>query len=68
MVLELAVPANAGPLLHRSIPHIERIFRVRVSYGSAESSCDSANVSTSNIIIVRVAEGKEDDCTKAKVR
>ncbi|XP_029556701.1 probable ribonuclease ZC3H12B [Salmo trutta] len=66
MVLELAVPANAGPLLHRSIHHIERIFRVRVSYGSAESSCDSANVSTSNIIIVRVAEGKEDDCTKAK--
>ncbi|XP_024287202.1 probable ribonuclease ZC3H12B [Oncorhynchus tshawytscha] len=66
MVLELAVPANAGPLLHRSIQHIERIFRVRVSYGSAESNCDSANVSTSNIIIVRVGEGEEDDCTKAK--
>ncbi|XP_010863308.1 probable ribonuclease ZC3H12B [Esox lucius] len=60
MILELAVPANAGPLLHRSIPYIERIFRVRVIYGSAESNCDSANV------IVRVAEGEEDDCTKAK--
>ncbi|TUE36589.1 putative ribonuclease ZC3H12B [Bagarius yarrelli] len=31
MVLELAAPASAGPLLQRSIPHIERVFRVKVS-------------------------------------
>lgn len=69
MVLELAAPASAGPLLQRSIPHIERVFRVRVSYCSAESNCDSANGSnSSNSIIVIIQDGNEDDCAKAKVR
>ncbi|XP_041949657.1 probable ribonuclease ZC3H12B [Alosa sapidissima] len=67
MVLELAAPASAGPLLQRSIPHIERVFRVRVSYCSAESNCDSANGSnSSNSITVIIQDGNEDDCVKAK--
>uniref|UniRef100_A0AAY4EIU2 C3H1-type domain-containing protein n=1 Tax=Denticeps clupeoides TaxID=299321 RepID=A0AAY4EIU2_9TELE len=37
MVLELAAPASAGPVLQRFIPHIERVFRVRVRCRSAES-------------------------------
>lgn len=37
MVLELAAPASAGPLLQRSIPHIERAFRVRVSCIAADT-------------------------------
>lgn len=37
MVLELAAPASAGPLLQRSIPHIERVFRVRVSCSAADT-------------------------------
>ena len=69
MVLELAAPASAGPLLQRSIPHIERVFRVRVSYCSAESNCDSANGSNpSNSTSVIIQDGNEDDCAKAKVR
>lgn len=69
MVLELAAPASAGPLLQRSIPHIERVFRVRVSCCSAESNCDSANGSnSSNTITVIIQDGNEDDCAKAKVR
>lgn len=69
MVLELAAPASAGPLLQRSIPHIERVFRVRVSYCPAESNCDSANGSNqSKSITVIIQDGTEDDCAKAKVR
>ncbi|XP_069468634.1 probable ribonuclease ZC3H12B isoform X1 [Ambystoma mexicanum] len=30
MLLELAVPASAGPLLQRSLPRVQRLFRVRV--------------------------------------
>ncbi|KAF7689016.1 probable ribonuclease ZC3H12B isoform X2 [Silurus meridionalis] len=37
MILELAAPASAGPLLQRSIPHIERVFRVRVSCSAADT-------------------------------
>ncbi|KAG7484184.1 hypothetical protein MATL_G00046590 [Megalops atlanticus] len=67
MVLELVAPASAGPLLQRSIPYIERVFRVRVSYGSAESNCGSANASDSSCsITVNIEEGEEGDCTKAK--
>ncbi|KAI1902729.1 hypothetical protein AGOR_G00019010 [Albula goreensis] len=67
MVLELVAPASAGPLLQRSIPYIERVFRVRVSHGSAESNCGSANASDSSCSIrVNIEEGEEGDCTKAK--
>lgn len=59
------MPASAGPLLYRSISYIERVFRVRVNHRSAESSCDGANASTSNVVVC-VEEGEEDDCTKAK--
>ncbi|XP_062845034.1 probable ribonuclease ZC3H12B [Trichomycterus rosablanca] len=41
MVLELAAPASAGPLLQRSIPHIERLFRVRVSCSAADTHTHS---------------------------
>ncbi|XP_056313585.1 probable ribonuclease ZC3H12B isoform X2 [Danio aesculapii] len=64
MVLELAAPAGAGPALQRCIPHIQRVFRVRVSCSAAESSCDSPNAGSS--IIVNIEDGKEEDCTKAK--
>ncbi|XP_060719123.1 probable ribonuclease ZC3H12B isoform X2 [Tachysurus vachellii] len=37
MVLELAAPASAGPLLQRSIPYIERVFRVRVICSAADT-------------------------------
>ncbi|XP_046875956.1 probable ribonuclease ZC3H12B isoform X2 [Hypomesus transpacificus] len=65
MVLELTVPASAGPLLYRSVSYIERVFRVRVNHRSAVSSCNGATASTSSIVI-SVEEGEEDDCTKAK--
>ncbi|KAL1273974.1 hypothetical protein QQF64_026788 [Cirrhinus molitorella] len=65
MVLELAAPAGAGPALQRCIPHIQRVFRVRVSCSTAESSCESPNAGSS--IIVNIEDGKEEDCTKAKV-
>ncbi|KAK2911131.1 hypothetical protein Q8A67_003264 [Cirrhinus molitorella] len=64
MVLELAAPAGAGPALQRCIPHIQRVFRVRVSCSTAESSCESPNAGSS--IIVNIEDGKEEDCTKAK--
>lgn len=64
MVLELAAPAGAGPALQRCIPHIQRVFRVKVSCSTAESSCDNPDVSSS--IIVNIEDGKEEDCTKAK--
>ncbi|KAJ8347943.1 hypothetical protein SKAU_G00265320 [Synaphobranchus kaupii] len=67
MVLELVAPASAGPLLQRSIPYIERVFRVRVSHGSGESNCGSANAGDSSCSIrVNIGEGEEGDCTKAK--
>ncbi|XP_030648921.1 probable ribonuclease ZC3H12B [Chanos chanos] len=67
MVLELTVPASAGPLLQRSIPHIERVFRVRVSCSSAESNCDNTNATNSSLsITVNIQDGEEDDCAKAK--
>ncbi|XP_016143728.1 probable ribonuclease ZC3H12B isoform X1 [Sinocyclocheilus grahami] len=64
MVLELAAPAGAGPALQRCIPHIQRVFRVRVSCSTAESSCESPNAGSG--IIVNIEDGKEEDCTKAK--
>ncbi|XP_026112708.1 probable ribonuclease ZC3H12B isoform X2 [Carassius auratus] len=64
MVLELAAPAGAGPALQRCIPHIQRVFRVRVSCSTAESSCENPNAGSS--IIVNIEDGKEEDCTKAK--
>ncbi|ROI27683.1 putative ribonuclease ZC3H12B [Anabarilius grahami] len=64
MVLELAAPAGAGPALQRCIPHIQRVFRVRVSCSTAEPSCNSPNAGSS--IIVNIEDGKEEDCTKAK--
>ncbi|KAK6473777.1 putative ribonuclease ZC3H12B [Huso huso] len=63
MVLELAAPARAGPLLQRCIPHIERVFRVRVSHSSAESNCGSSVDSSS--IRLNIGEGEEGDCRKA---
>ncbi|MGH0177816.1 UNVERIFIED_CONTAM: hypothetical protein FKN15_012616 [Acipenser sinensis] len=65
MVLELAAPARAGPLLQRCIPHIERVFRVRVSHSSAESNCSSSVDSSS--IRLNIGEGEEGDCRKANV-
>jgi len=65
MVLELAAPASAGPALQRCIPHIQRVFRVRVSCSTAESCCNTPNAGSS--IIVNIEDGKEEDCTKAKV-
>ncbi|XP_051976807.1 probable ribonuclease ZC3H12B [Xyrauchen texanus] len=64
MVLELAAPAGAGPALQRCIPHIQRVFRVRVSFGTAESSSDIPDAGSS--IIVNIEDGNEEDCTKAK--
>ncbi|KAI7813304.1 probable ribonuclease ZC3H12B isoform X1 [Triplophysa rosa] len=64
MVLELAAPAGAGPALQRCIPHIQRVFRVRVTCSTAESSCDSPEAGSG--IIVNIEDGKEEDCTKAK--
>uniref|UniRef100_A0AAY5EX95 Zinc finger CCCH-type containing 12B n=1 Tax=Electrophorus electricus TaxID=8005 RepID=A0AAY5EX95_ELEEL len=58
MRLEIAAPASAGPLLQRSITHIERVFRVRVSCGTAGASDASCSVTIDN--------GKEEDCHKAK--
>ncbi|XP_051968999.1 probable ribonuclease ZC3H12B [Xyrauchen texanus] len=64
MILELTASAGAGPALQRYIPHIQRVFRVRVSCSTTESSCNSLNVSSS--IIVNIEDGKEEDCTRAK--
>nr|XP_006632880.1 PREDICTED: probable ribonuclease ZC3H12B isoform X2 [Lepisosteus oculatus] len=65
MVLELAAPASAGPLLQRSIPYIERVFRVSVRHSTAESNCGSAGESSCSIRL-SIGEGEEGDCTKAK--
>ncbi|TRY87896.1 hypothetical protein DNTS_010195 [Danionella cerebrum] len=65
MVLELAAPAGAGPALQRCIPHIQRVFRVRVSCSTAESSCDSPGAGPS--IIINIEDGREEDCNKAKL-
>ncbi|XP_072532719.1 probable ribonuclease ZC3H12B isoform X2 [Salminus brasiliensis] len=60
MVLELAAPASAGPSLQRCIPHIERVFRVKVSCSAADPHQGACGV------LVNIDDGTEEDCTKAK--
>ncbi|XP_066515514.1 probable ribonuclease ZC3H12B isoform X2 [Hoplias malabaricus] len=61
MVLELAAPASAGPPLQRCIPHIERVFRVKVSCRAAEPQHGAGGT-----LLVQIDDGTEQDCTKAK--
>ncbi|KAL7834215.1 hypothetical protein SRHO_G00284620 [Serrasalmus rhombeus] len=63
MVLELAAPASAGPSLQRCIPHIERVFRVKVSCRAADPQQGACGG-----VLVNIGDGTEEDCTKAKVR
>lgn len=82
MVLELAAPASAGPLLQRSIPHIERVFRVRVSCSSADTHTHPhthtatgahtdtdprSDPETGGVVVVIIQDGTEEDCSRAKV-
>ncbi|KAL6463113.1 hypothetical protein MHYP_G00275040 [Metynnis hypsauchen] len=61
MVLELAAPASAGPSLQRCIPHIERVFRVKVSCRAADPQQGACGG-----VLVNIDDGTEEDCTKAK--
>ncbi|KAL7838838.1 hypothetical protein AOLI_G00272420 [Acnodon oligacanthus] len=61
MVLELAAPASAGPSLQRCIPHIERVFRVKVSCRAADPQQGACGG-----VLVSIDDGTEEDCTKAK--
>nr|XP_014345269.1 PREDICTED: probable ribonuclease ZC3H12B isoform X2 [Latimeria chalumnae] len=61
MVWELLVPASAGPLLQRSLPHVQRLFRVRVRHSSADSAGGGGGG-----ISLRIEQGEEKNCRKAR--